>query len=128
MDSEDQNKTENFLQETTRLFNGRSPNTTAQHSSPASQQSALLRRQSHPTPVHSSGGMGGGAPGLPPSPAVSSWSPGPAGASELVAGFASAAQAEAMLSVTTDATHDHLLPPNSPTGSLTDSRAARQSI
>ena len=70
MDSEDQNKTENFLQETTRLFNGRSPITTAQHSSPASQQSPLLRRQSHPTPVHSSGGMGGGAPGLPPSPAV----------------------------------------------------------
>ena len=53
MDSEDQNKTENFLQENSRLFNGRSPITTAQHSSPASQQSPLLRRQSHPTLVHS---------------------------------------------------------------------------
>ena len=45
---------------------------------------------------------------LPVSPAVS-WTPGPVGAQELLAGFASQAQADAMHSASVAATHDHLL-------------------
>ena len=113
MDGKDE-ETRKFLQKQS-TFHNIHPHTTAQVD-PSSAGSPSVTHQAHATPVLLRGGAAWPSPALPSSPATN-WTPGPAGATELVAGFASQEQAEAMLAASATTPHDHLLLSPS-TGSL----------
>ena len=105
MDGKDE-ETREFLQKPA-SFTHIHPHTSTQVD-PSSAGSPSVQHQAHASPVLLQGGAAWPSPALPSSPATN-WTPGPAGTTELVAGFASQEQADAMLAASATTPHDHLL-------------------